>query len=907
MSNSSGTQKSGEPIAWRAVFDSEVKYLGHEKKNDQDSENTEPDLDPNLTALCLSGGGVRSAIFCGGVLEYLGNKNLLQKFDYLSTVSGGGYTGAALSYWSHSDEKTAETGFQKIMTGAKRVFSSSSSEPEEDQNSNQQAEQTEQPNPFEHHGSYIRHLRANISYLMPGGFRDAMVGGYVVLRSIIINVLIWIGLMTGLFYALVDRTAPADTNETQDTANGISCFSDAGFLNLFNSDQWSELTWTSLRPLSKFFFGSCENSFFLLTSFLGLLSLLALALLFPVFSFGTYIKPQSGYLWRKRTEKIAEFLLVATLVLLPLGLLPIAVPNTHFVDEYTNQFGDAFPFGDQAIKFIRNALANLVGDENTASELGVIGTIIGSAISLFGLFRARLGGVFGPFSSATVVFGALLLIGSVIVLAMHLSLTLDPNVIIYMTIGSLALAIICNVNDVSLGRFYRDRLMEAFMPDKNPIKKAGKNGHALAKAGGSNARQADKLRLTHLKSEVGRDDRQVPGLHLINTNVMSWWAPDTRAQRRRGDNFVLSPLFCGSDMTRWKHTENVAKDRLTLATAMAVSGAAVNPQGGFAGQGPTTAWPVAVAMAFLSIRLGYWLRWTSKPNFMKFGNHIHPGLTQLVKRLFSSEVSGRVAEAKTRKPHTYAPGYLELSDGGHFDNLGLYEMIRRECRVMLVCDGGHDPQYSYDAFSVLIRRVSEDFGAKINFDVKFNKDWTLRKGLDATKKSTMMTGPQDLVARKANNEYPSGAEYADKGYFLASVTYEGNPQLEGQDGYRACRNAALDSGPPRKGLIIYLKSTLIRDVDLTTKGYRGSNPLFPSDPTSNQFFSPEQFEAYRDLGQKIAQQMDNEMKLGNLLDELTGHTDENDLSAISAIYDPEGDPKKIMQQFASEKPAPKSA
>ena len=61
--------------------------------------------------------------------------------------------------------------------------------------------------------------------------------------------------------------------------------------------------------------------------------------------------------------------------------------------------------------------------------------------------------------------------------------------------------------------------------------------------------------------------------------------------------------------------------------------------------------------------------------------------------------------------------------GGHFDNLGLYEMIRRECRLIVVCDGGHDPENSYAAFSTLIRRVQEDFGAKIDFDVEFNDKW----------------------------------------------------------------------------------------------------------------------------------------------------------------------------------------
>lgn len=203
---------------------------------------------------------------------------------------------------------------------------------------------------------------------------------------------------------------------------------------------------------------------------------------------------------------------------------------------------------------------------------------------------------------------------------------------------------------------------------------------------------------------------------------------------------------------------------------------------------------------------------------------------------------------------------------------------------MVVCDGGHDPKHSYDAFSVLIRRAAEDFGAHIDFDIRFSEKWSRRDGVSAGDGAKARTGPQDLVARPVKDEYPSGAEYAEKGYFLASVTYEGTTLEPEDDGYRACRWAKRDTVPPRKGLIIYLKSTLIREVELTTKGYRGSNPLFPSDPTANQFFSPEQFEAYRDLGKKIAAQMDRELVLRNLMNELTTSRGD-DLSRIAARFE----------------------
>ena len=56
---------------------------------------------PKRAGLCFSGGGIRSATFGLGVLQTLARLQLLNKFDYLSTVSGGGYIGSWLTAWIH--------------------------------------------------------------------------------------------------------------------------------------------------------------------------------------------------------------------------------------------------------------------------------------------------------------------------------------------------------------------------------------------------------------------------------------------------------------------------------------------------------------------------------------------------------------------------------------------------------------------------------------------------------------------------------------------------------------------------------------------------------------------------------------------------------------------------------------
>jgi len=251
--------------------------------------------------------------------------------------------------------------------------------------------------------------------------------------------------------------------------------------------------------------------------------------------------------------------------------------------------------------------------------------------------------------------------------------------------------------------------MEAFIPNIEGIVDDGR----LAEIGKA---ATDANELTFGKIAAVSSDKKTLNrpLHLVNCNVMAWWSKDTRTRRRRGDNFVLSAVGGGSDMTHWRTVKGIADGKITLATAVATSGAAANPAGGFAGTGPTTLFPVALAMSLLNIRLGYWLRW--RDGFMHslnpFGNRINPPLLHFLGRIITQSVQG------FRKPAGYAPNFLELTDGGHFENLGLYELVRRRCKLIIVCDAGADPAASYASFTSAIRRIREDFQTDIRFDMQ---------------------------------------------------------------------------------------------------------------------------------------------------------------------------------------------
>jgi hypothetical protein len=331
-----------------------------------------------------------------------------------------------------------------------------------------------------------------------------------------------------------------------------------------------------------------------------------------------------------------------------------------------------------------------------------------------------------------------------------------------------------NINHISAHRMYRDRLMEAFMP-----------AYDLALKGASREAPsaADGMRLDQV------DERNSP-FPLINTNLLLVKSKERRRKLRGGDSFVLTPRYCGSNATGWVDCQGLMAGRMTLPTAMAISGAAANPNTGAAGVGLTRNRLISALMAFIGLRLGYWL-----PNFGRdrppswLPNHVWPGLS-------------------TALPfgHHEDDWFLELSDGGHFENLGLYELVRRRPRLIIVCDGAQDPDFAFEDLQCAQRRVTADFGATLELTV---------------------AELERLIPCKTDHRFPErDLRLAEKGHIVGKVRY----------------------ADEQTGTLIYLKTTLLENLPLALLGYRGANPEFPDQSTADQFFDEEQFEAYRELG-----------------------------------------------------------
>jgi hypothetical protein len=222
----------------------------------------------------------------------------------------------------------------------------------------------------------------------------------------------------------------------------------------------------------------------------------------------------------------------------------------------------------------------------------------------------------------------------------------------------------------------------------------------------------DDIPLAALYSPPGdRGKRRYAGPYPLFNTALNLVAGDELAARdRKAESFVLSPGYCGSEATGYARTpaEGEGRINLTLGRAMSISGAAVDPNMAVHQSAPVTA-----MLTVFNLRLGWWLRnpaheapdkWTAEPP--------RGGMLARLGR----ELGGLTDEKGQ---------YVHLSDGGHFENLGAYELVRRRCRFIVACDAAEDPHDASENLANFIRLVRSDFGIRIELDTL-----PVRKGPD---------------------------------------------------------------------------------------------------------------------------------------------------------------------------------
>jgi hypothetical protein len=272
---------------------------------------------------------------------------------------------------------------------------------------------------------------------------------------------------------------------------------------------------------------------------------------------------------------------------------------------------------------------------------------------------------------------------------------------------------------------------------------------------------------------------------LINTAMNLVQGDELAWQERKAESFVLSACYCGSATTGYRHLGASDADTLRLGTAVTLSGAAVSPNMGYHSSPAVTA-----LLTVFNARLGGWV---ANP---RYGTPSNTGPWQGLLYLYK-EVFGRTNDRA---------GYVYLSDGGHFENLGVYELVRRRCRFIIACDGEQDSTYAFDALGKVIQKCTIDFGVRIEIDVT-----PIR---------------------------PQGAGGRSRWHCAI-----------GRIRYDDVEPAAMP------GLLLYMKASMTGDEPSDVLNYAQEHPDFPHDPTANQFFTESQFESYRHLGLHVAQEV----------------------------------------------------
>ena len=355
------------------------------------------------------------------------------------------------------------------------------------------------------------------------------------------------------------------------------------------------------------------------------------------------------------------------------------------------------------------------------------------------------------------------------------------------------------LNIFGLNQFYRNRIVRCYLGASRLTPGVRKPNRVTG------FDFNDDLKLHKLKHdrELDQDNGAFRGpFPIINCALNLGGSKDLTVKTRHSASFSLTPLHCGADRPMVGYAPTAvddlrsgddhdseekglkrAKTKLSkrkfangvmLGQAVAVSGAAVSPNMGY-----NTSPLVSFLLTMFNVRLGWWFPNPGGGAWYRGG--LGFGLYYLTRELFG------MADERRR--------FLNVSDGGHFENLGVYELVRRRCKVIIACDAECDENYQFGGLGNLIRICEADFAAIIDLDV------------------------QAIGDRK-------------EGFGLAHCAI----------GKIKYNNGSL-------GYLIYLKSSMTGDEPVSVKQYRSAHPSFPHESTGDQFFSEDQFESYRTLGQ----------------------------------------------------------
>jgi hypothetical protein len=853
-----------------------------------------------LAALALSGGGIRSATFNLGLIQALAEAGKLRRFDYLSTVSGGGYIGGWLTAWIY------RRGLDEVEAQLASSVNGLGPEPRE-----------------------VRWLRAHSNYLTPRKGMlslDTLWAGCTYVRNFVINQLL---LVAGVAFALVlgamvhawlARYAAQWPLEVASLGMAV-LFASAPIVGFEFAHLRGQATRGFARPLVCWLRGASAHwivgalvvagasmlAYALALganrlpsyAFIGLaagllfagywlLAAASAALAFrrpedPVLA-GTARPKWTWLLWLLLGSAVYAALVDAYAASLPkhagrypwlvavlgpalylaaieLGVLALIVLAGRSLREFAHDWLSRMAAVILTIGMLPLAvfgswvlLAPTIDYLATMAQLLLSGAAAAwIASTVFGVLGGRSAATGNPASArwierALVVTPFVFVVGLFTVLVwatreillwvsdpreepFGINSTLSWSGAVRINLDMLArvpddlwlyataalflvtavLAWRVDINLFSFHSYYRNRLAHAYLGASAEQRKANAfTGYA----------PADSPLLADLElTKTGRI-RPYP---LINTAINLSGAPRLEWQQRKAASFVFSPLFCGFELPP-PLTENLDTSecggeppasrplcahrptreflggqkgrQIGQSLAITISGAAASPNMGY-----HTSPALAALMTAFNVRLGWWM---PNPRFAQPWAEGGPN--------FSSAWMLRELAASASAEHDF----VYLSDGGHFENLGMYEALRRRCKLIMASDASADPPFHFEGLANVVHKARADLGIEI--------------------KANAVTIRPEIAANGV-----IGASKAS--HVIAEIVYP--PERGGQ--------------ATETGWLVYVKSSLPENLPADIENYRWASPGFPHQSTADQWFDETQFEAYRRLGLEIGRGVVKEM------------------------------------------------
>jgi hypothetical protein len=357
-----------------------------------------------------------------------------------------------------------------------------------------------------------------------------------------------------------------------------------------------------------------------------------------------------------------------------------------------------------------------------------------------------------------------------------------------------------DINEFSMHSYYRNRLARCYLGASNPKR----DPDPLT---GFDTGDVESLRLSSFLPSQGYTGPLPVFCASVNISV----GEDLAWQERKAASFAFSPVLSGYHVPwtggrytgRLSYNGFVPTERFAypdggihVSTVAAISGAAISPNWGY-----HTSPPMAFLLTMFNVRLGWWLP-NPRRSYLAFDPKGLPPekvdpfpRPKFAPKQLLRELLGQIGDDRD---------FVYLTDGGHFDNMGLYELVRRRCYEIVICDAEEDTGPVFEGIGMAIRKCRIDFGAEIDLDLN-------QLATDAATKVSKVH------------------------WILGSIRYP-------------------ETGKEKAGTILYIKSSITGKEAGDVYNYRLQHTPFPQDSTLDQWFTESQFESYRRLGQQVVDQ-----------------------------------------------------